>query len=202
MKCPTLEFVLNGNQNNSATPLADILRSPCKSEWVKKHDVYTDHEYLPIDKVILLLNRIWHTNWNKEILSSVITEKYVQVTVRIHLYHYDSEEWIYHDGGAISTIKDDSSGAYQAAISEAIKDAMGVYPIFGSELNLNQTSQNLASSKSVWNKTIKLFDELKNRMIQEDIEYIEEAIKNKDESKRVECHKKLMAFKVANSRRK
>jgi hypothetical protein len=129
-----------------------INQSPPKS-WVKEHPLAKNVKYLPIDKVELILKRVFQ-EYRVEILREGQMLNSIYVTVRLH-YKHPIESWTYQDGtGAIPIqtdagknaselqwIKSDAiSKGLPAAESFAIKDAADkIGDIFGGNLNRKDT---------------------------------------------------------------
>ena len=132
--------------------LAFINKTPPES-WLKEHPLASNVLYLPIDKVELLLKRIFQ-NYKVEILREGQMLNSIYVTVRLH-YKHPLEGWTYQDGtGAVpiqtdkgksaselAHIKSDAiSKGLPAAVSFAIKDAADrIGDIFGGNINRKDT---------------------------------------------------------------
>lgn len=135
-----------------------LLSYPPNSKWVKKHPMVTVKdetgrkvplEYLPIDKVKVLLTRIFQV-WNHEITGCYQMFNSVVVTVKLNYKNPVTGEWEFKCGiGAVgvqtdkdakasdmSSIKLDAvMKAAPAAESYAIKNAAEkIGPIFGGNL--------------------------------------------------------------------
>ena len=136
--------------------LRAILNNPVPESWVKKHPFIKDHNYLPIDKVEYLLDRIFK-RYRIEVIKTGMLMNSVEVTVRLHFVDPVTGQWDFHDGvGAaeIQTVKDSGSlkldmsnvnrGAIPMALpiakTYAIKDAADhIGRIFGRDLNRKET---------------------------------------------------------------
>lgn len=134
------------------TFLAFINQSPPTS-WLKPHPLASNVKYLPIDKVELLLKRIFQ-EYKVDILREGQLLNSIYVTVRLH-YKHPIAGWTYQDGtGAIPIqvdkgknaselqwIKSDAiSKGLPAAVSFAIKDAADrIGDIFGGNINRKDT---------------------------------------------------------------
>lgn len=132
--------------------LAFINKEPPTS-WIKDHPIAKGVDYLPIDKVELLLKRIFQ-EYKVEILREGQLLNSIYVTVRLH-YKHPVSGWMYQDGTAAVPIKTDKgenasnmaaikNDAIQtglpAAESFAIKDAADkIGNIFGGNLNRKDT---------------------------------------------------------------
>ena len=140
-----------------------LLNQPPAAAWLKKHPLATTEnnqgqkvpsEYLPIDKVEFMLDRIFQ-EWKIEVLSASVMFQSIAVTVRLHYKNPVTGEWAFHDGvgaksvqtnkGAsaadLSAIKDAAvQMALPSAKSYAIKDAAEhLGAIFGRDLNRRDT---------------------------------------------------------------
>jgi len=132
--------------------LAFINQSP-PDGWIKPHPLASNVNYLPIDKVELLLKRIFQ-NYKVEILREGQLLNSIYVTVRLH-YKHPIEGWTYQDGtGAVPIQTDKGKNASElqwiksdaipkglpAAVSFAIKDAADrIGDIFGGNINRKDT---------------------------------------------------------------
>jgi len=134
------------------TFLTFINQDPPQS-WLKDHPLASNVKYLPIDKVELLLKRIFQ-EYKVEILREGQLLNSLFVTVRLH-YKDPISGWTYQDGtGAVPIqtdkgesasdlihIKSDAiSKGLPAAVSFAIKDAADrIGDIFGGNINRKDT---------------------------------------------------------------
>lgn len=134
--------------------LNGLLNKQPPASWVKKHPFAKGVDYIPIDKVEMLLTKIFQ-QWRCEVISVSQLFNSISVHVRLHYLHPVTGQWMYHDGvGAVGVQTDAGSGASNlssikqnavmlalpAAKSYALKDAaelIGV--IFGSNLNRKDT---------------------------------------------------------------
>lgn len=121
-------------------------------KWVKDHPFISNHKYLPIDKVELMLKRIFK-DYRIEVKEVKMLMNAVVVTVRVHYFHPVKSEWTWQDGvGAdelqttknSGTLKSDMSNVQRGAVpmsapiaeTIAIKDACDkIGRIFGADLN-------------------------------------------------------------------
>jgi hypothetical protein len=127
-----------------------LLNTPPKKEWVKKHPTVANWNYLPIDKVEFLLKKIF-TKYHVEIKQVQPLFNAVQVTVRLHYFNPILGVMEYQDGVGAEALQLNSGsnasdlnsikkGAVTIAtpIAEvhAIKDAAEkIGDIFGGNLN-------------------------------------------------------------------
>jgi len=110
-------------------------------------------EYLPIDKVEFLLDKIFQ-NWKIEILREGVMFNSVYVTVRVHYQNPVDKEWYYHDGVGAAPVQKDKDTvlsvetiksaaiaiALPSAKSYAIKDACDhLGKLFGRDTNRQDT---------------------------------------------------------------
>lgn len=140
-----------------------LLNQPPHKTWLKKHPLAKTQndqnqsvpsEYIPIDKVEFMLDRIFQ-EWRIEVLQAQVMFQSIAVTVRLHYKNPVTGEWSFHDGvgaksvqvnqGAsaadLSAIKDAAvQMALPSAKSYAIKDAAEhLGSIFGRDLNRRDT---------------------------------------------------------------
>lgn len=138
--------------------LKTLLNQPVPEKLIKRHPyIKADNvnlPYLPIDKVELLLDKIFQ-EWKVEVLNVLQLFNAVSVTIRLHYKNPLTGEWFFHDGvgamgvqtdkGAsasdLGAIKQDSvMKALPAAKSYAIKDAADhLGTLFGRNLNRKDT---------------------------------------------------------------
>lgn len=140
-----------------------LLNQPVNKAWIKNNKYADNAEYLPIDKVEFLLDRIFQ-NWKIEILSVTPIFNSVLATIRLHYQHPVTGEWLFHDGGGAKElqtksgtgpVKPDLSNissnacamAVPIAISTALKDAADhLGTTFGRNLNRKDTIQEFTGS--------------------------------------------------------
>lgn len=133
-----------------------LLNQEPHNTWVKKNPYANNAQYVPIDKIEFLLDRIFQ-DWQIEVRETKQLFNAIQVTVRVHYLHPIKNEWRYHDGvGAkeLQTQKDsgplklDFSNVNKSAVematpiakSMAIKDACDhLGKLFGRDLNRKDT---------------------------------------------------------------
>lgn len=96
--------------------LNDLYQPPNK-EWLKKHP-FVKSEYLPIDKVELLLDLIMKGKWKVEVLNIHMASDRVLASVRLHYFHPVDQEWQFHDGAAIKTIQKEADREEKALYEE------------------------------------------------------------------------------------
>ena len=127
-----------------------LLNQEPPKQWVKEHPYIKGHKYLPIDKVELLLKKIFK-QYRIEITGQGTAFNGVWVTVRLHYKSPIDGEWNYHDGiGAVqlqtkqgaspADLANINNGAlamaFPIAKTVAIKDAADMFgSIFGANLN-------------------------------------------------------------------
>jgi hypothetical protein len=133
-----------------------LCNQPPHASWVKRNKYANNAEYLPIDKIEFLLDRIFQL-WKVEVLDYKVIYNTLTVSIRLHYLHPVTNEWLFHDGVGASEIqtkkesgplKTDFSnintGAIEMALpiakSTAIKDAADhIGKIFGRDLNRKDT---------------------------------------------------------------
>lgn len=123
-------------------------------QFIKDHPMAKGVRYIPIDKVEMMLTKIFQ-QWRVEILGSGQLLNAVYVNVRLHYKHPINGDWTFQDGTgamAIQTDKGENASnmgaiksnaimlALPAAKSYAIKDAAeNIGKVFGRDLNRKDT---------------------------------------------------------------
>lgn len=131
-----------------------LLNQQPPEKWVKEHPYIKGYNYIPIDKIEMMLKRIFKRH-RVEITGQGSSFNGVWVTVRVHFLHPVINEWDYHDGiGAteLQTKKGATPGdmaninpgalamAYPIAKTRAVKDACDHFgKLFGADLNRKDT---------------------------------------------------------------
>lgn len=139
-----------------------LLNQQPPKQWVKTHPFIKNYNYLPIDKIELLLKKIFK-EYRIEITSQGTAFNGVYVTVRVHYVSPVSGEWSYHDGiGACqlqtksgsspAELQNINNGALQMAFpiakTVAIKDACDMFGnLFGANLNRKDVVEYATDSK-------------------------------------------------------
>lgn len=166
-------------------------------KWVKVHPYIKGHLYIPIDKVELMLKKLFKLT-KIEITGQGVAFNGVWVTVRLHYLHPVTNEWLFSDGiGAsqMQTAKGTSpsdlininNGALAMAMplakTLAIKDAAHyIGAIFGANLNRRDvveftTDKNLQVD---WDEIKELFDLKKESLTEDERKNAERIISNKE----------------------
>ncbi len=123
-------------------------------QWVKEHPYAKGVKYIPIDKVELMLDKIFQV-WHVEILDTGQLLNSIFVNVRVHYKHPITGEMEHQDGTGAMAIQVDKGKnasdlgaiksnaimlALPSAKSYAIKDAVEhIGKIFGRDLNRKDT---------------------------------------------------------------
>lgn len=123
-------------------------------QWVKKHPYAKGVKYIPIDKIEMMLDKIFQI-WHVEILSSGQLLNSVYVNVRVYYKHPITGKMEHQDGTGAMAIQVDKGKnasdlgaiksnaimlALPSAKSYAIKDAVEhIGKIFGRDLNRKDT---------------------------------------------------------------
>ena len=175
-----VELALKNDQLNL------LLNQAPPQNWVKAHPYIKGHNYLPIDKVELMLKRIFK-RYRIEITGQGIAFNGVWVTVRLHYQNPIDGVWDYHDGIGAMQLQTKAgtspadlininnwaiSMAFPIAKTLAIKDAADMFgKLFGADLNRKDTL-NYTTDKSL-NKDemleeLKALYELKKEMLPPD----------------------------------
>lgn len=97
-----------------------ILKSPPKSEWVKKHPLYGTN-YVPIEKVEQILDHLFERWWCEVLDYSVIANS-IAVHIRLHCYTSDGSEYL-ADGLGAAPIQT-KAGASPVDHSQVLTDAV------------------------------------------------------------------------------
>ncbi len=151
--------------NNDAFNL--LLNQSPPANWVAKHPFAKDVHYLTIQRVEILLTRIFQ-QWRVEVISYSQLFNSVSCHVRLHYINPITKQWQYHDGlGAVgvqtdkgetasnlNAIKQDAvMKALPAAKSFAIKDAAGhLGKLFGRDLNRKDIVEFKPQYNTQWNR--------------------------------------------------
>ena len=178
-----------------------LLNQEPPAKWIKEHPFIKGHKYIPIDKVELMLKRIFK-RYRIEITGQGIAFNGVWVTVRLHYQNPIDGAWDYHDGiGAMqlqtkagtspSDLININNGAVSMAFpiakTLAIKDAADMFgKVFGADLNRKDTL-NYTTDKSL-NKDEQLEElkelyELKKEFVSPDEQIHIERIIDKKETR-------------------
>lgn len=177
-----------------------ILNAPIPKNWTKVHPFAKGVNYLPIDKVEFLLDRIFQ-QWRVEVKDTKQMFNSVMCHIRLHYLNPISGEWEYHDGvGAVgiqtdkgksaadlTAVKQDAvMKALPAAKSYAIKDAAEhLGDLFGRNLNRADTIDFKGSRTNVTfdlPTLEKLYNEKGENLSPEDDMNIQRIIEMKEES--------------------
>jgi hypothetical protein len=127
-----------------------VVNTDPPAQWVKDHPIAKNIKYMPIERIELLLTRIFQ-EWRVEILREGQLANSIYVTVRLHYKDPIDGEWRWQDGTGAAPIKTDKgeNASNMAAIkndavmtglpaaeSFAIKDAAEkIGRLFGKDLN-------------------------------------------------------------------
>ena len=150
------ELTANIEEAYKSDALNYRLNQPPIESWIKEHPFITGHKYIPIDKIELMMRRIFK-DWQVEIKDTSHMFNSVYVTVRIHYIHPPTGEWRYHDGIGATPLQLESGAeaadlasikksavamALPTAKSQAIKDAVDhLGRLFGGDLNREDLAQ-------------------------------------------------------------
>jgi hypothetical protein len=131
-----------------------LLNQEPPAAWVKTNKYAGNTSYIPIDKVEMLLTRIFQ-EWRVEVLDVKQLFNAVSCHIRLHYKNPTNGEWSYHDGVGAMQIQTKSGAspadlgainnnavmmAVPAAKSYAIKDAADhLGKLFGRDLNRKDT---------------------------------------------------------------
>lgn len=139
-----------------------LLNQQPPAKWIKTHPFIKGYQYLPIDKIELLLKKIFK-NYRLEITGQGTAFNGVWVTVRVHYVHPVTGEWEFHDGIGAAQLQTKSgsspaelqninngalSMAFPIAKTVAIKDACDMFGnLFGANLNRKEIVEYTTDSK-------------------------------------------------------
>lgn len=148
--------------------LSVVNQEPPK-QFIKEHPIAKGVKYLPIDKVELMLTKIFQT-WYVEVLKTGQLLNSIEVTIRLHYKHPISNEWLHQDGVGASPIQVDKGEnasnlsaiknnaimlALPAAKSFATKDAAeNIGKVFGRDINRKDTMAFIPSYSTRQGKTL------------------------------------------------
>jgi hypothetical protein len=208
VKLPTLtDLISESEESIKENGLMVLLNQPPPKTWIAKHPTLNT-EYLPINRVEYLLNRIF-TKWWVEIRNVVVIANSLVVTVRVYVINpvTGKEEW--QDGvgaapiqtekgaGAMDWNKAKSAGVQMAAPSAesyAIKDACEKWgKLFGKDLNRKEeiSYDSLLKSQPVLFEDLKsLYDVKKDSLTGDQKKDADRILNNKETA----SYKKLYDF--------
>lgn len=167
-KLPTLpELVGNEVEVFKNDQFNLLLNQEPPAGWMQKHPFIKDHHYMTIQRVEVLLTKIFQ-QWRAEVISYSQLFNSVSCHVRLHFKNPVTGEWQYHDGlGAVgvqtdkgeqasnlNAIKQDAvMKALPAAKSYAIKDAAEhLGKLFGRDINRKDAVNFTPSYDTKWAK--------------------------------------------------
>ena len=151
VKLPTLDQLVTESESDLKSNAFMVLcnQEPPKG-WLKTHPLIPGYQYMPIERVEYLLNRIFG-EWWVEIKNTQILANSVVVTVRLHVINPVSGKEQFQDGVGAAPIQTDkgagamdwnfakSDGVQKAAPSAesyAIKDAAEKFgKLFGKDVS-------------------------------------------------------------------
>lgn len=120
-------------------PHAELLNAEPNPLWVKEMDIDGKvWRYIPIDKIEIMLLRIFKIYFIEVLRESVVPSLGVSVTVRVKVWDSLIEDWRWHEGvaGWPCEKKKDLKYALQMAKTFAEKDACDHFgKVFGRDLN-------------------------------------------------------------------
>jgi len=188
-----VELALKNDQLNL------LLNQAPPQNWVKTHPYIKGHNYLPIDKVELMLKRIFK-RYRIEITGQGIAFNGVWVTVRLHYQNPIDGVWDYHDGIGAMQLQTKAgtspadlininngavSMAFPIAKTLAIKDAADMFgKLFGADLNrkdtLNYTTDKSLNKDEQLEELKELYDLKKENVSPDEQINIERIIEKKE----------------------
>jgi hypothetical protein len=153
---PTIQDLVDPEKLHRNDQLKTLLNQPPPKQWVKTNKYANNSEYLSIEKVEYLMDKIFQ-EWKVEVLEYRTLFNSISVSVRLHYVNPLTGQWMYHDGvgakelqtiAASGPLKQDFSninkGAVEMALpiakTSAIKDAADhLGKLFGRDLNRKDT---------------------------------------------------------------
>lgn len=161
-----------------------LLNSDPKKGWLKEHPEYPGHFYLPIDKIEIMLTRIF--GWyDIEVLREGLTAGHgVYVAIRLHYVDPVTEKERFKDGvaGWPCHTKGDVKSAFQIAKTNAIKDACDhLGKIFGRDLNRNTIELKVIPLGGI-EELESWFEKTKENLDEEETKNIKRIIDNKEKT--------------------
>lgn len=157
-----------------------VVNTPPPSNWIKEHPTAKGVKYIPIERIELLLTRIFQ-EWWVEIMREGQLAQSIYTTVRLHYKDPIDNEWKHQDGvGAVPLQTDSGKTAADlssiksnavmlglpAAESFAIKDAAEkIGRLFGKDINRKDVatltpSYDTMSAKIMIGKKKKILEQL------------------------------------------
>lgn len=168
-----------------------VLNSEPPPQFIKEHPIAKGVKYVPIDKVELMLDKIFQ-QWYPEVLKTGQLLNAIEVTIRLHYFHPVTKEWQFSDGVGAVAIQTDAGKsaadlaavksnaimlALPAAKSFAIKDAAEhLGKLFGRDLNRKDT---MAFTPSYGTDEVKEGLEAKKQELRDRLAKAREAKKSK-----------------------
>lgn len=101
----------------------EVLNQNPNKMWLKNHPFASGVQYLPIDKVELMLDMLFPNSWYVEITNISQLAQSICCTVRLHYKNPITKEWMFQDGVGAQPLKTDK-GASAADLSKIKNDAV------------------------------------------------------------------------------
>jgi len=122
---PTLAELTENKQIAKKTDQFNwILNQPPPGKWVQKNKYAGNALYLPVDKVELLLKKLFK-DYKIEVIETKMLLNAATCTARVHYLHPITNEWRYHDGvGACEVQTEKGTGSLKADMSNVQRGAM------------------------------------------------------------------------------
>lgn len=81
-----------------------------KHPFIKKkvEGKFVPAEYMPIDKVEFLLDFLFEGNYKVEVLKTEMADDRFHAVVRVHYFHPETKEWMFHDGASVKLVQQES----------------------------------------------------------------------------------------------
>lgn len=178
-------FSENPTEMERSNKLITLLNSEPNKDWIKEHPAVKGFLYMPIEKIELMLGRIFGV-YKIEILREGVSfnGNGVHVICRVHYWNPILEQMAFHDGiGAVALSKrDDLQPAFPTAKTLAIKDACDHFgKIFGRDLNRSKSVDGIAEMILSDEQILQsLYDEKKGKLAEDQQINIERIIETKE----------------------
>lgn len=189
IKVPELAELFSDNptQMEQSSKLIMLLNQEPNKDWIKEHPQIKGFQYIPIEKIELMLGRIFGV-YKIEILREGLSfnGNGVHVVCRVHYWNPVLEQMAFHDGiGAVAlTKRDDLQPAFPTAKTLAIKDACDHFgKIFGRDLNRSRSvdavAEMILSDEQILDV---LYQEKKGKLAEDQVANIGRIIENKEKT--------------------
>jgi len=123
---PTIQELADPDKLHKNDQLKSLLNQPPPRQWVKINKYANNSEYLPIDKVEYLLDKIFQ-EWKVEVLDYRAIFNSLTVSIRLHYVNPLTGQWMFHDGVGSEELQTSSgSGTLKPDFSNINKGAVEI----------------------------------------------------------------------------